>query len=135
MQSPPLSMPQGGRHRTLTAFYEAKGFLTPERNGNTRLYTAKIRIRLELILKGKQLGFTLDEIWTLISTRPSEPQSLDVGSIVVHLNTAEVEKQLSILERRKEDLEIAISELRKDLDLRLAAGVRDPVLCSYRDAD
>ena len=120
--------------RTLR-FYEAKGFLTPERIGNTRLYTAKDRIRLELILKGKKLGFTLDEIWTLISTRPSEPQLSGAGSIVVHLETAEIEKQLTILERRKEELETAISELRKDLDLRLAAGVRDPVLCSDRDAD
>ncbi len=117
-------------------FYEAKGFLTPERIGNTRLYTTKDRIRLELILKGKKLGFTLDEIWTLISTRPSELQSPDVGSIVVvHLNIAEVEKQLSILERRKEDLEIAISELRIDLDLRHAEGTQDSVFCSSRNAD
>ena len=43
-------------------FYEAKGFLTPERIGNTRLYTVKDRIKLELILKGKKLGFTLDDI-------------------------------------------------------------------------
>ena len=119
--------------RTLR-FYEAKGFLTPERIGNTRLYTAKDRIRLELILKGKKLGFTLDEIWTLISTRPSELQSPDMGSIVVHLNIAEVEKQLSILERRKEDLEIAISELRIDLDLRHAEGTHDSVFCSSCNA-
>src|SRR5664279_959196 len=39
-------------------FYEDRGLLKPLRDGTTRYYDAKARARLELILKGKTLGFT-----------------------------------------------------------------------------
>jgi cobalamin biosynthesis protein CbiD len=47
-------------------FYEERGLLLPLRRGVTRLYDGKTRARLELILKGKQLGFTLTEIRRMI---------------------------------------------------------------------
>ncbi|WP_187294316.1 MerR family transcriptional regulator, partial [Methylobacterium sp. B1] len=37
-------------------FYEDKGLLTPQRAGNTRVYTHRDRARLILILRGKRLG-------------------------------------------------------------------------------
>ena len=43
-------------------FYEDRGLLAPERQGTTRVFHARDRIRLQLILRGKRLGFTLDEI-------------------------------------------------------------------------
>ena len=46
--------------RTLR-FYEDRGLLKPQRAGASRLYDGAQRARLELILKGKQLGFTLAE--------------------------------------------------------------------------
>ena len=42
-------------------FYEEKGLLKPDRSGNNRLYSATDRIKLKLILRGKRLGFTLEE--------------------------------------------------------------------------
>ncbi|MCK7596593.1 MerR family DNA-binding transcriptional regulator [Microbulbifer sp. CAU 1566] len=42
-------------------FYEDKGLLSPERRGQTRVYTPEDRVRLKLILRGKRLGFSLDE--------------------------------------------------------------------------
>jgi probable addiction module antidote protein len=56
--------------RTLR-FYEDRGLLKPRREGNVRYYRASDRIRMEMILKGKNLGFTLVEIQDLIgaSTR------------------------------------------------------------------
>ena len=51
--------------RTLR-FYEARGLLQPLRTGTLRSYSAKDCIRLELILKGKKLGFSLSEIAKLI---------------------------------------------------------------------
>src|ERR1035441_4181739 len=43
-------------------FYEAKGLITPQRAGSTRVYTHRDRGRLILILRGKKLGFSLREI-------------------------------------------------------------------------
>ena len=47
--------------RTLR-FYEDKGLLAPLRLGQARIYTARDRARLVLILRGRRLGFSLDEI-------------------------------------------------------------------------
>jgi DNA-binding transcriptional MerR regulator len=51
--------------RTLR-FYEGRGLIQPRREGNTRFYRAADRVRMEMILKGKKLGFTLTEIIDLI---------------------------------------------------------------------
>jgi DNA-binding transcriptional MerR regulator len=52
--------------RTLR-FYEEKGLLTPMRDGQSRIFSAADRTRLKLILRGKSLGFTLDESADIIS--------------------------------------------------------------------
>lgn len=43
-------------------FYEDKGLLSPERNGQARLFHARDVARFERILRGKRLGFSLDDI-------------------------------------------------------------------------
>lgn len=47
-------------------FYEDKGLLSPFRQGQTRVYNSKDQVHLKLILRGKRLGFTLDECKELI---------------------------------------------------------------------
>jgi len=47
-------------------FYEAKGLLTPERQGQKRIFSRVDRTRLKLVLRGKRLGFALDDIRRLI---------------------------------------------------------------------
>lgn len=47
--------------------YEELGLLAPERRGQTRVYSAADRIRLKLILRGKRLGFTLEESRDIIA--------------------------------------------------------------------
>ena len=42
-------------------FYEEKGLLNPRRNGQQRRFAPADRTRLRLILRGKRLGFSLDE--------------------------------------------------------------------------
>ena len=51
--------------RTLR-FYEDRGLIKPRREGNARYYRGSDRIRMEMILKGKKLGFTLTEIQDLL---------------------------------------------------------------------
>jgi len=42
-------------------FYEDKGLLTPNRKGQTRVYDARDRARLKLILRGRRIGFSPPE--------------------------------------------------------------------------
>ena len=46
--------------RTLR-FYEAEGLISPRRVGTNRIYSARDRARVRLILRGKRLGMTLAE--------------------------------------------------------------------------
>lgn len=47
-------------------FYEEQGMLIPTRRGQERIFTAKDRVALKLILRGKRIGFSLAECKTLI---------------------------------------------------------------------
>ena len=48
-------------------FYEEKALIKPGRSGNNRVYTPADRIKLRLILRGKRLGFTLEESRDIIA--------------------------------------------------------------------
>ncbi len=61
-----LSREFGVTTRTIR-FYEDQGLLSPTRNGQNRIYHARDRVRLKLILRGKRLGFSLKEINKLIA--------------------------------------------------------------------
>lgn len=43
-------------------FYEDQRLLAPTREGNSRIYSKRDRVRLKLILRSKRLGFSLGEI-------------------------------------------------------------------------
>lgn len=60
-------------------FYEDEGLLHPGRNGQSRIYSSKDRTRLKLILRGKRLGFSLNEtkdIFELYDNEPTEEKQL-----------------------------------------------------------
>ena len=59
--------------RTLR-FYENKGLLAPARRGTRRVYSDRDRTRLRLALRGKRLGFSLEECRDIIDLYdPSRP--------------------------------------------------------------
>ncbi|RYF99061.1 MAG: MerR family DNA-binding transcriptional regulator, partial [Caulobacteraceae bacterium] len=47
-------------------FYEDKGLLFPAREGLNRVYSHRDRARLILILRGKLVGFSLNEIGEML---------------------------------------------------------------------
>ncbi len=51
--------------RTLR-FYEDEKLIAPGRRGQTRIYSARDRVRITLILRGRRLGFSLAEIRELL---------------------------------------------------------------------
>ena len=65
--------------RTLR-FYEDKGLIHPERCGVTRIYSERDKVRLNLTVRGKRLGFSLVEIKDIIDmydpARPNDPSQI-----------------------------------------------------------
>ena len=47
-------------------FYESKGLLAPAKRGQTRIYSERDKTRLLLTLRGKKLGFSLEECREII---------------------------------------------------------------------
>jgi DNA-binding transcriptional MerR regulator len=64
-------------------FYEDRGLLHPRRESTNRRYDARDRLHLKMILKGKQLGFTLSEIHDILACRgdDSGKTELEMGSV------------------------------------------------------
>lgn len=92
--------------RTLR-FYEQKGLLSPERKGSTRIYSAEDRARLILILRGKRVGFSLEDIKEMF-----EVQSLDESSHEkLQRSLDKFRARISALEIQRQDIEDALGEL------------------------
>jgi len=91
--------------RTLR-FYEDRKLLRPRREGTARIYGSGDRMRMQMIIKGKQLGFTLTEISELIGAREGAQdfeQSLQPNQILT---------QIQHLERQRREIDEAIERLR-----------------------
>ncbi|MGL5537433.1 MAG: MerR family transcriptional regulator, partial [Aeromonas veronii] len=56
-------------------YYEDEGLLTPQREGQTRIYSHRDKIRLKLTLRGKRLGFSLAEIRELFDMYDTDKSS------------------------------------------------------------
>src|SRR5687767_8630528 len=93
-------------HRTVR-HYEDLGLISPERRGTTRVYHRRDRTRLALILRGKRLGFPLEEIRTIIDLydRPRGRASQ------LEYVLGQIDERRADLEQRRRDLEDALNEL------------------------
>lgn len=90
-------------------FYESKGMLAPKRVGANRIYTKRDRARLILILRGKRLGFSLDEISEYLDL-----YDVDRGQVAqTRLLLRRVESSIAELEGKRKDIDDALRELRE----------------------
>lgn len=87
--------------------YEEVGLISPERRGTTRVFHNRDRIRLELIMRGKRLGFSLDEISRIVNMYDEQPG--EAGQLQYLLDQIEVRRRE--LEQRRMDIEETLSEL------------------------
>ena len=87
--------------------YEELGLISPERRGTVRHYRRRDRTRLNLILRGKRLGFPLQEIRTIINLY-DEPRGQ--GSQLAFV-LDQIHDRRADLERRRRDIEDALTEL------------------------
>lgn len=93
-------------HRTVR-HYEALGLISPERRGTTRVYHRRDRTRLGLILRGRRLGFPLEEIRTIVDLYDAPRGKRDQLEYVL----AQIDERRADLEQRRRDLDAALSEL------------------------
>jgi len=87
--------------------YEDLGLISPERRSTVRIYHRRDRTRLNLILRGRRLGFPLEEIRTIINLY-DEPRGQ--GSQLTYV-LDQIHDRRADLERRRRDIEDALKEL------------------------
>ena len=96
----------GVTHRTVR-HYEDLGLLSPERRGLNRVYHRRDRTRLNLILRGKRLGFPLEEIRTIIDLYDAPRGRASQLEYVL----GQMDERRADLEQRRRDLDDALKEL------------------------
>jgi DNA-binding transcriptional MerR regulator len=96
----------GVTHRTVR-HYEDLGLIAPERRGTQRVYHRRERTRLNLILRGKRLGFPLEEIRTIIDLFDAPRGRRAQLEYVL----GQIDERRTDLEQRRKDIEDAIREL------------------------
>jgi DNA-binding transcriptional MerR regulator len=102
-------------------FYESQGLLAPRRVGTMRIYSHRDRARLQLILRGKRLGFSLAEIKEWLDLYDHG----DGRVRQLHVLLARSRERIRELERQLEDLTLTLQELRaieRTVAEQLAAG-------------
>ena len=102
-----MSRVYGVSLRTLR-FYEDRGLIRPRREGNARYYRPSDRLRMEMILRGKKLGFTLTEIKDLIGGKGAG----ETPDLEEQLQPQQIVNQIGHLERQREEIDGAIARLR-----------------------
>ncbi|MEE4280007.1 MAG: MerR family DNA-binding transcriptional regulator [Halieaceae bacterium] len=98
-------------------FYEEKGYLSPRREGQRRVYSAADRARIRLILRGKRIGLSLAESVEIID--------------LYHSHGSDAEQRSLLLEKIEERRQTLKQQQR---DLRAMLGALDEVEALCRDA-
>ena len=104
-------------------FYEDKGLLSPKRDGQTRRFGPAERARFERILRGKRLGFSLDDIGAVFDVM--EGRITDRTELQRRRNNFQA--VIDGLEDRRRDLELLAD------DMGEIVSVIDDHLNSYSD--
>ena len=102
-------------------FYEDKGLISPLREGTSRIYSRGDRARLKLILRGRRLGFSLEDIKKMIDLYDPTEES----SEQLKYTLQKCEEQLVKLKVQRHDINEAIEELEdsiSDLATHLKGG-------------
>lgn len=87
-------------------FYEDRGLLRPARRGQQRIYSRADKTRLKLVLRGKRLGWPLDDIREMIELYDApggEQKQLEVM-------LARIEQSRRTLLQQRDDIELALRE-------------------------
>jgi DNA-binding transcriptional MerR regulator len=94
--------------------YEAEGLLAPSRSGQNRVYTARDRARLRLILRGRRFGMTLAECREIVDMYDGAESSemLQLKTLLGRLDEI-----IADLRRRQDDLRRTLREVQDTAEL------------------
>ena len=106
-------------HRTIR-HYEELGLISPERRGTARVFHRRDRTRLALILRGKRIGFPLEQIRTIIDMYDQTPG--EEGQLVYLLG--QIAARRADLEQRRADIEQTLRDL-AEVEDRCHSDLRD----------
>ncbi|HXO42665.1 MAG TPA: MerR family DNA-binding transcriptional regulator [Thermoanaerobaculia bacterium] len=98
-------------------FYETRGLLEPQRAGSMRVYTYRDRARLQIILRGKRLGFSLARVREYLDLYDADP----THRVQLEHLLRGARQRIAELESQREDLELTLEELREMERLTLDA--------------
>jgi DNA-binding transcriptional MerR regulator len=94
--------------RTLR-FYEEKELLSPQRQGQERLYSRRDRARLKLVLMGKKVGFSLEEIRSMLDL-----YDLGDGRVTqLKVSYARFNERIERLEAQRQEIDEAIAAMKR----------------------
>lgn len=102
-------------------FYEARGLLAPQRLGANRTYSRRDKARLTLILRGKNLGFTLEDIAEYLALYDADP----VQEAQTRLLLDKIEAAITDLQLKRSDLDRTLRDL-KDIRAKCVDHLRAP---------
>src|SRR5262245_11870339 len=100
-------------------FYEAKGLIAPARRGVARCYSRRDRGRLKLILRGKNLGFSLEDIAEYLKLYDADPAHIAQTQMLLK----GVEEAIEDLQTKRADLDRTLKEL-KDIRAQCVEHLR-----------
>jgi len=113
-----LSKEFGITTRTIR-FYESRGLISPERIGTNRRYSKRDRVRLMLRLRGRNLGFTVEDVGEYLALYDADPGQLAQTQHLLEKVTAAI----SGLEKKRDDIGRALSDL-SDIRIKCEAHLR-----------
>jgi DNA-binding transcriptional MerR regulator len=90
-------------------FYEVKGLVAPRRAGTTRVFDRRDRARLQLVLRGKRLGFSLAEIREYLDLYDADRSQVTQVSTLL----GKTRQRIAELEQQWRDLDQTLAELRE----------------------
>jgi DNA-binding transcriptional MerR regulator len=88
-------------------FYEDEQLIAPERRGTARIYSERDRARLTWILRGKRVGFSLNDIREMLDL-------YDLGDrqqTQLRVTLERCRERIDALRRQKDDIDTTIAEL------------------------
>lgn len=99
-------------------YYEDQGMLAPKRQNNIRIYDERDRVRLQLILRGKRLGFSLSEIretLKLYDSSPNKKVQLDYVLEIIDAHRSELLQKQRDIKRTLADMKKVETRIRDKL--------------------
>lgn len=88
-------------------FYESRGLISPERIGTSRRYSRRDRARLILILRGRNLGFTVEDVGEYLALYDSDPQQMAQTKLLLD----KVVAAIADLKNKRNDIDSALADL------------------------